>query len=43
MAPEIELRGRRIGVNHRPLVIAEIGINHEGSFDKAIHGGRRRM
>jgi N-acetylneuraminate synthase len=36
MAPEIELGGRRIGVNHRPLVIAEIGINHEGSFDKAV-------
>jgi N-acetylneuraminate synthase len=36
MAPELELGGRRIGVNYRPLVIAEIGINHEGSFEKAV-------
>ncbi|TWH45290.1 N-acetylneuraminate synthase family protein [Sporomusa sp. KB1] len=34
--PEIEICGRRIGPNNPPLVIAEIGINHEGSFDKAI-------
>jgi sialic acid synthase SpsE len=26
---------RKIGPEHPPLVIAEIGINHEGSFDKA--------
>lgn len=34
-APEIELAGRRIGLAHPPLVIAEIGINHEGSVEKA--------
>lgn len=33
---EFEVQGRKIGPQHRPLVIAEIGINHEGSFDKAI-------
>lgn len=27
---------RVVGVNHRPLVIAEIGINHGGSLEKAI-------
>ena len=27
---------RRIGPDEPPLVIAEVGINHEGSFDKAI-------
>ena len=32
----MEIAGRKIGVGHPPLVIAEIGINHEGSFDKAI-------
>ena len=36
MAPEIELAGRKIGIMHRPLVIAEIGINHEGSIERAI-------
>jgi N-acetylneuraminate synthase len=33
---EIKVRGRAIGRNHPPLVIAEVGINHEGSLDKAI-------
>lgn len=32
----LEVRGRKIGPGHPPLVIAEIGINHEGSLDKAI-------
>ena len=27
---------RMIGTEYPPLVIAEIGINHEGSFEKAI-------
>jgi sialic acid synthase SpsE len=36
MAPELTIASRRIGAAHPPLVIAEIGINHEGSFDKAI-------
>lgn len=34
--PEFEIAGRRIGRRHAPLVIAEIGINHEGHYDKAI-------
>lgn len=33
--PEITLAGRKIGPEHAPLVIAEIGINHEGDFAKA--------
>jgi N-acetylneuraminate synthase len=33
--PEFEIAGRKIGPNHVPLVIAEIGINHEGSLDTA--------
>lgn len=35
-APELSIAGRRIGPRHAPLVIAEIGINHEGSFEKAL-------
>lgn len=30
--PYIEIAGRKIGVDFPPLVIAEIGINHEGSI-----------
>jgi len=30
--PEITIAGRKIGPAHRPLVVAEIGINHEGSL-----------
>lgn len=33
---EFRLGSRAIGEAHPPLVIAEIGINHEGSIDKAI-------
>lgn len=33
---EFEIRGRKIGQKHPPLVIAEIGINHEGNFEKAL-------
>ncbi len=33
--PEIVLDSKRIGRKHRPLVIAEIGINHEGKIEKA--------
>lgn len=33
---EIIVAGRKIGKNYPPFVIAEIGINHEGKFDKAI-------
>ncbi|MCX6641681.1 MAG: N-acetylneuraminate synthase family protein [bacterium] len=33
---EFRLGSRLIGDDHPPLVIAEVGINHEGDFDKAI-------
>ena len=33
---EFQISGRWIGDNHPPLVIAEIGINHEGSLELAI-------
>ncbi len=33
--PEITIAGRKIGPAHPPLVVAEIGINHEGSLDVA--------
>ncbi|KAF2342016.1 N-acetylneuraminate synthase [Flavobacterium tistrianum] len=32
MKPYIEIAGRKIGQDFQPLVIAEIGINHEGSL-----------
>ncbi len=32
----IEIEGRKIGEDYPPFVIAEVGINHEGSLDKAI-------
>ena len=34
--PEIAIAGRRIGPAYPPLVVAEIGINHEGSLDVAV-------
>ena len=34
--PELKIGKRRIGQRHPPFVIAEIGINHEGSLEKAI-------
>lgn len=44
--PYIEIAGRKIGIDYPPLVIAEIGINHEGSLtvakemvDAAYHAG----
>lgn len=44
--PVFEISGRKIGLDFAPLVIAEIGINHEGSLnvayemvDAAIEGG----
>ena len=36
MSNEFEISGIKIGDNHPPFVIAEIGINHEGSYEKAI-------
>ncbi|QNK78756.1 N-acetylneuraminate synthase family protein [Winogradskyella sp. PAMC22761] len=35
MNPYIEISGRKIGADYPPLVIAEIGINHEGSLEVA--------
>src|SRR5690606_11362153 len=32
---EFEIAGRKIGPNYKPLIIAEIGINHEGSLQTA--------
>jgi len=34
--PEFNIAGRIVGDEHPPLVIAEIGINHEGSLELAI-------
>lgn len=34
--PEITIAGRKISDKYSPLVVAEIGINHEGNFNKAI-------
>lgn len=36
MKPTIQVCSRAIGQDHSPFVIAEIGINHEGSIGKAI-------
>jgi sialic acid synthase SpsE len=33
--PELIIAGRRVGRAHVPLVVAEIGINHEGSLETA--------
>lgn len=35
MKPEFNISGRKIGYEYDPLVIAEIGINHEGSLQAA--------
>ena len=35
MNPFFEIAGRKVGFDYKPLVIAEIGINHEGSLDTA--------
>ena len=36
MKPYIEIAGRKIGSDYPPVVIAELGINHEGSLDVAF-------
>ena len=33
---DIVINVRKIGLDHPPFVIAEIGINHEGSYEKAL-------
>lgn len=35
MPPEISISGRRVGPAHGPLVVAEIGINHDGDLEVA--------
>ena len=35
MNPYIEIAGRKIGLDYPPVVIAELGINHEGSLEVA--------
>ena len=35
MPPFFEIAGRKVGYDYKPLVIAEIGINHEGSLKTA--------
>src|SRR3989338_4775865 len=35
MNPHITISGRKIGLDYPPFVIAEIGINHNGSLAKA--------
>ncbi len=35
MNPYIEIQGRKVGTDYSPFVIAEIGINHEGSLQVA--------
>jgi sialic acid synthase SpsE len=34
-SPSFELAGRPVGADHPPLVVPEIGINHEGDLSKA--------
>ncbi len=36
MGTALKIGDRFVGSNNPPLVIAEIGINHEGDFDKAV-------
>ena len=36
MKPFITIAGRKIGYDYKPIVIAEIGINHEGSLQTAF-------
>lgn len=36
MKREIQIAGRKVGDDHPPLVVVEVGINHEGSYDKAV-------
>ena len=38
--PFITIANRKVGLDFPPLVIAEIGINHEGSVDRCQRNGR---
>ena len=33
---EFAIAGRKVGLDHAPLVMAEVGINHEGDVNKAL-------
>lgn len=33
---EVNISDRKVSINHKPLVIAELGINHNGSLDEAF-------
>ena len=33
---ELSLAGRKISPAHKTLIIAEIGVNHDGSIDRAL-------
>lgn len=35
MNPSFEIQGRKVGYDYDPLVIAELGINHNGSLEEA--------
>ena len=36
MIAKLKIGNRIVGEKHEPLIIAEIGINHNGSLDEAI-------
>ena len=33
----MHIGNRHIGPNHTPYIIAEVGVNHDGSVDRALH------
>jgi sialic acid synthase SpsE len=33
---ELSIAGRKVGIDHPPLIMAEVGINHEGDVNKAL-------
>lgn len=33
---EFKIGSRKIGLNHKPMLIAELGINHNGSLEQAF-------
>ena len=35
MISKFSIKGRKVGNNQKPLIIVEIGINHNGSLKKA--------